>query len=82
MRSAGGLPALIRALCRAGGGGNVTVPHKEVAARAVDRLPRDGRAVGACNAFWGEDGETVGDNTDVPGLLAALDELERRRAAG
>lgn len=30
----------------------------------------------ACNAFWGENGECVGDNTDVPGVLAALDDLE------
>lgn len=70
------VPALIRALSRAGGGGNITVPHKEVAARAVD-VPRPTvERLGACNAFWGENGACVGDNTDVPGLLAALDDLE------
>lgn len=74
--SADDVPGLIRALSRAGGGGNVTVPHKEVAARAVDRRRPTVERLGACNAFWGEDGACVGDNTDVAGLLAALDELE------
>jgi shikimate dehydrogenase len=70
------VPGLIRALSHSGGGGNVTVPHKEVAAEAVDRPePIVGR-LGACNTFWGDGGATVGDNTDVPGLLAALDDLE------
>jgi shikimate dehydrogenase len=67
---------LIRSLCRAGGGGNVTVPHKELAAQAVDRPHPMVERLGACNAFWGEEGGTVGDNTDVPGLLAALDDLD------
>ena len=67
---------LIRALSHAGGGGNVTVPHKEVAAESVDRPAPAVERLGACNTFWGGDGATVGDNTDVPGLLAALDDLE------
>src|SRR4029079_18368389 len=33
-----GVPALLRALTAAGGGGNVTIPHKEVAAGAGDPL--------------------------------------------
>jgi shikimate dehydrogenase len=70
------VPGLIRSLSRAGGGGNVTVPHKELAARTVDRPGAMVERLGACNAFWGDDGRTVGDNTDVPGLLAALDDLE------
>jgi shikimate dehydrogenase len=67
---------LIRALSHAGGGGNVTVPHKEVAAESVDRPAPTVEWLGACNTFWGDDGAIVGENTDVPGLLAALDELE------
>jgi shikimate dehydrogenase len=67
---------LVRALSHAGGGGNVTVPHKEIAARAVDHRHPTVERLGACNTFWGENGTTVGDNTDVPGLLAALDDLE------
>ena len=70
------VPGLMRALSRAGGGGNVTVPHKEVAAQAVDRRREIVDRIGACNTFWGEEGACVGDNTDVPGLLAALDDLE------
>lgn len=70
------VPGLIRALSRAGGGGNVTVPHKELAARAVDRRCPLVERLEACNAFWSEDGACIGDNTDVPGLLAAMDELE------
>ena len=70
------VPGLLHALSRAGGGGNVTVPHKELAARTVDRQEPMVERLGACNAFWGEDGGIVGDNTDVPGVLAALDNLE------
>jgi shikimate dehydrogenase len=70
------LPSLIRGLARSGGGGNVTVPHKEAAAHSVDLCRDLVQTVGACNTFWGEDGKTVGDNTDVPGLLEALHQLE------
>ena len=73
---AGDLYSLIHAIGRAGGGGNITVPHKESAARAVDVCRELGQTVEACNTFWSEDGKTVGDNTDVPGLLEALHELE------
>ena len=67
---------LIRALARAGGGGNITIPHKELAALAVDRRLDDAGEVGACNVFWGENGVTRGGNTDVEGLLRALEPLE------
>jgi shikimate dehydrogenase len=67
---------LVRALSHAGGGGNVTVPHKEIAAQAVDHRHPTVARLGACNTFWGENGTTMGDNTDVPGVLAALDDLE------
>lgn len=68
--------ALVAALARARGGGNITVPHKEVAARVVTRLAPCAAAVGACNTFWGEDGASVGENTDVAGFLEALDRLD------
>jgi shikimate dehydrogenase len=67
---------LLQALARAGGGGNVTIPHKEAAALAVDRQLDDAAEVGACNVFWSEDGAIVGGNTDVEGLLRALQPLE------
>ncbi len=63
---------LIRGIARAGGGGNVTVPHKEVAAAAVDRRTATVERTGACNTFWLQDGEVWGDNTDVAGARAAI----------
>ncbi|HEX8209503.1 MAG TPA: shikimate dehydrogenase [Longimicrobium sp.] len=63
---------LIRGIARAGGGGNVTVPHKAIAAAAVDRRTATVERTGACNAFWLEDGEVWGDNTDVAGARAAI----------
>ena len=64
----GVLPAVARA-----GGGNVTVPHKEAAARLVDRPSEDVRRTGACNCFWAEGDEVAGDNTDVGGFRAAVE---------
>jgi len=74
--SADDLPALMRTLGRAGGGGNVTVPHKEVAAAAVDVCRDTAKTVESCNTFWDEEGRLVGDNTDVHGLIEALHQLE------
>lgn len=76
------VPGLLRALARAGGGGNVTVPHKAVAAKAVERRTPAVEATGACNTFWLEDGEVWGDNTDVHGVTAAIRTLMGRSIAG
>lgn len=67
------LVGLMKGLSRAGGGGNVTLPHKEKAAMVLD-VPSDAvRRTGACNTFWGgPDGRVHGDNTDVDGLRRAL----------
>jgi len=54
-------------------GANVTVPHKEAAFAACDRLTDSARATGAVNTLWREDGALWGDNTDVAGFLATLD---------
>ena len=70
------VPSIIRALTRAGGGGNVTVPYKEIAAAAVGRRSALVEAAGACNVFRGEDGQAIGENTDVPGVLDALEPLQ------
>jgi shikimate dehydrogenase len=70
------VPVLLHALARAGGGGNVTVPHKEAAAAAVEQATARVRRLGACNTFWGEGAAIHGDNTDVDGVLEALAELE------
>jgi shikimate dehydrogenase len=70
---------LLQALARSGGGGNITIPHKEAAALAVDRQVDDATEVEACNVFWCEDGAVVGGNTDVEGLLRALEPLQPPR---
>jgi shikimate dehydrogenase len=75
-------PGLLRALARAGGGGNVTVPHKEAAFRAVDRHTDAAEATGAVNTFWLAEGEVWGDNTDVEGFAAAVRALAGRSIAG
>lgn len=62
--------SLMHALADAGGGGNVTLPHKPVAAAALDRGPAVG--TGACNTFWGEAGLLLGANTDPDGVQYAL----------
>lgn len=70
------LPGLMRSLVRAGGGGNVTLPHKAAAARTVDQPSDRVSALGVCNTFWGVDGGLAGENTDVDGVLTALDRLD------
>jgi shikimate dehydrogenase len=54
-------------------GVNVTIPHKQAAlALATDPTPR-ARAIGAANTLVFElDGRIAADNTDAPGLVAAL----------
>jgi len=74
--SAPDVALLLQALARAGGGGNVTIPHKEAAALAVERQVDDAPEVGACNVFWSENDAIVGGNTDVEGLLKALQPLD------
>lgn len=76
------LPGLLRGIARAGGGGNVTVPHKALAARTVDRPGDAVRRTGACNAYWLEDGAIHGDNTDVAGASAAVASLLGREPSG
>lgn len=55
-------------------GANVTAPHKEAAFEACDRRTEVVEALGAVNTLWREDGRLWGDNTDVAGFLANLDE--------
>lgn len=66
------VPGLIRGIALSGGGGNVTLPHKELAARAIDRPTDAVSRTGACNTFWAEGGQVCGDNTDVAGVAAAM----------
>lgn len=66
---------LMRGTARGGGGGNVTLPHKEEAARVVESPTDAVQRTGACNTFWMEDGVLRGDNTDVVGVRAAASAL-------
>ena len=67
-----GVTGLLRGIALSGGGGNVTVPHKEVAARSVDRGTEAVRRTGACNTYWAEGSVVCGDNTDVVGTSGAV----------
>ena len=69
------LAPLLAGLAAVGGAGNVTVPHKEAVAHQLARKTELCARVGACNTFWSERGELVGDNTDVAGILRALGRL-------
>ena len=72
----------LRGLVRQGAAGNVTIPHKEEAARACEVLEPLAARAGAVNTFWrGDAGGIVGDNTDVGGFEAAVRALLRRRPA-
>ena len=64
----------VRALPAAGFRGvNVTIPHKEAALALADEATETARAIGAANTLtFGADGTIHADNTDAPGLLAAL----------
>src|SRR3954451_18834769 len=64
----------VRALGGAGfAGANVTVPHKEAALAVADEATAAARAIGAANTLsFGAGGAIAADNTDAPGLLAAL----------
>jgi shikimate dehydrogenase len=69
---------LMRSIASAGGGGNVTVPHKRAAARALDHSSEAVRATGACNVFWwDEELGLCGDNTDVEAFRVAAEAVLR-----
>jgi shikimate dehydrogenase len=55
-------------------GANVTAPHKEAAYGFCDRRTLVAEALGAVNTLWRQDGLLWGDNTDVAGFLANMDD--------
>jgi shikimate dehydrogenase len=73
------LPAQLRATLRTlraeGAAGNVTIPHKQAVFDACDHLTSVAKRAGAVNTFWVQDGELIGDNTDVAGFDFAAREL-------
>ena len=69
------LPAFLSSLAERGlAGGNVTIPHKEATFLDVDEASPAARRLGAVNTLWREDGRLHGDNTDVTGFVADLDQ--------
>ena len=76
------LEATVRALPASGYRGvNVTIPHKEAALALADEAGAAARAIGAANTLSFSDGGIHADNTDAPGLLAALGTEPRGMAA-
>lgn len=64
-------PAVSR-LARENAAGNVTIPYKAAVAARCSRVTPVAGAAGAVNTWWVEEGELIGDNTDVAGFdLAA-----------
>ncbi len=68
------LDGVLDALLHQGGGGNVTIPHKEAAAALLAR--RSGYHLPVCNTFWWEDGVARGAETDSEGIMKALTRLD------
>lgn len=65
-------PGLLMGLARAGGGGNVTLPHKGLAAETVEKPSPRVKATRACNTFWLKGKRVHGENTDVFGFSRAV----------
>ena len=62
-------------------GANATVPHKLAALRVAGEVSAAAREIGAANTLSFRDGLIVADNTDAPGLLAAIGEPPRGKRA-
>lgn len=75
LRCADAFDGLMLGIARAGGGGNVTIPHKGRAAALLDVATPAVEQTGACNTFWLENDAVHGDNTDVEGFASAARSL-------
>jgi shikimate dehydrogenase len=59
-------------------GANVTIPHKQAALALADHASEAARAIGAANTLtFAPDGTIAAENTDAPGLIAAMDRSPR-----
>ncbi len=61
------LGATLRALREERAAGNATIPLKELLAERCTQLSPLAARVGAANVFWHQNGELIGDNSDVGG---------------
>jgi shikimate dehydrogenase len=63
-------------------GANVTIPHKRAALALASQASRAAREIGAANTLsFATDGAITADNTDAPGLIAAMDVSPRGMTA-
>jgi shikimate dehydrogenase len=59
-------------------GANVTIPHKQAALALATEASEAARAIGAANTLtFAPDGTIAAENTDAPGLLAAMQRAGR-----
>jgi len=74
------LPDVLPAMSAMGFAGcNLTIPHKEIAFREIDRLADSARLAGSVNTVvFFPDGEMEGHSTDGYGLCTALEEASGR----
>ncbi len=63
-------------------GVNLTVPHKEVAFRGLEKLDESARLLGAANTVQFTEHDMIGHNTDGYGFLMALEEAFGKRVEG
>ena len=56
-------------------GGNVTIPHKEIAFELASKTDEIADLLGAVNTLWLEEGLVCATNTDAYGFAANLDEF-------
>lgn len=64
------------------GGVNLTVPHKEIAFRGLEKMDDSAKLLGAANTVEFTDDGMVGHNTDGYGFLKALEEAFGKTVAG
>ena len=77
------LKAVLAALPRMGfAGANVTIPHKEAAFAACDKIEDSARRAGAVNTLVFRDNAMIGSNTDGAGFIANLRAHQVNPAAG
>ena len=56
---------------------NVTIPHKQNVIELMDELTPTAKAIGAVNTIYMRNGKLVGDNTDAPGFLADMKNINK-----
>lgn len=53
---------------------NVTIPHKQNVISYLDEISREATLIGAVNTLIFKEGAIIGENTDAPGFLQAMQE--------